>query len=229
MNVKPISVTISGKETLLSKFIEQKVSEYVAPKKKRVPKGEVKGYPLKKYAASLVVGLMNLPLKEVPKKMPVSLNSLYKWNTEKAFKDLLQKHRSEYTPIVFDYLGKETLKHKSNKSHTLYPQLRDFALYSDILKSQILGTFSQVIREIDFDMETYMPLMLFFLPLIDKEAARSFLDTFQKTIILVTVEGTLSYIESKRKTEDERKKVISNLTNIQKMMKEDLLNLDESD
>lgn len=84
--------------TLLGRFIQKKVQEYIEPSKEGTPRGEPVGFSGAKYGASLY-GLTNIKQKEIAEHLNISHGLLRKWNTEEAFKEMVDKHCREFAEV----------------------------------------------------------------------------------------------------------------------------------
>lgn len=94
-------------KTLLFEFIEEKYKKYSEPTREGTPRGETIGFSRKKYFATLLM-MYNLKLKDIAKEAEVSYGLIRKWTTEKAFKDMVFDHYTEFTTWIVGYIFKRT-------------------------------------------------------------------------------------------------------------------------
>lgn len=80
---------------ILGEFIKNKIENYVEPERKGTPKGELIGFSLVKYKATLFM-LTNKKVKEIVKILGISEGLLRKWKTEQSFKDLENEHINDF-------------------------------------------------------------------------------------------------------------------------------------
>lgn len=100
------------KQTLLQKFINEKIDNYVEPERKGTPKGDPIGFSKVKYEASLAM-LYNYSQKWIAENLGVSYGLLRKWNTEENFKKLIENHMAEFARLYhnrFSSVLKEFIK-----------------------------------------------------------------------------------------------------------------------
>jgi hypothetical protein len=99
-SIKVVS-SINGKplNSLLSRFIKEKISVYQEPLRQGTQKGETIGYSLKKYQAMLLC-LYNWEKKKIAEIAGVSYGLLRKWRTEEEFKQLLSESADEFSHRV---------------------------------------------------------------------------------------------------------------------------------
>lgn len=81
--------------TFLDRFIEEKLHAYEEPHRRGTPKGEPVGLSKTKYHASLLM-LTNKKQKEIAKDIGISHSLLRKWNTEQAFKSVVENHYADF-------------------------------------------------------------------------------------------------------------------------------------
>ncbi|MGO9611700.1 MAG: hypothetical protein ACLPX5_01510 [Dissulfurispiraceae bacterium] len=101
-SIKTVS-SITGKplDSLLSRFINDKINAYLEPLRLGTPKGDKIGYSLKKYQAMLLC-LYNWEKKKVAEIAGVSYGLLRKWRTEEEFKKRLSKNARDFSQRVVD-------------------------------------------------------------------------------------------------------------------------------
>jgi len=92
-------------KALLHKFVEDKLSKYVAPQRKNTPRGDRIGASRQKYAASVFL-LTNMKQKEIAEGLKISHSVLRKWNTEEDFKALVEGHCREFLLIALQLIDK---------------------------------------------------------------------------------------------------------------------------
>ena len=88
----------ANNRTLLGRFIQEKVRQYIEPSREGTPRGEPIGFSGVKYGATLY-GLTNIKQKEIAERLEISHGLLRKWNTEESFKAMIDKHCREFTEV----------------------------------------------------------------------------------------------------------------------------------
>lgn len=101
------------KANLIETFIEEKLKTFREPVRQGVPRGEVIGFGLEKYKASLFIALKALRLKEVAEELDISYGLLRKWRTEYSFNKTIDSHRAEFVDFFIDHL--KELRHDLDK------------------------------------------------------------------------------------------------------------------
>jgi transcriptional regulator with XRE-family HTH domain len=133
---KPL-ISREKQETLLSRFIMEKIDKYIEPQRRGIARGEKVGLSLDKYIASLFM-LYNMKQKEMAEKIGISHGLLRKWNTEEDFQTMVLKHCEEFAEIVCKYL-----KEKVKKCGYQYAAILKKPM-SEIPHSKIISDYSEV-------------------------------------------------------------------------------------
>lgn len=94
---------------ILEKYIDQKVSGYIEPSRKGVPKGDRIGFPRKKFHAALLE-LTTRKTDVIASEAGVSYGLLCKWRTERQFRDEVEKQIREFTAFWIKTLIESVLK-----------------------------------------------------------------------------------------------------------------------
>lgn len=128
-------------ETLLMKFISEKITKYNEPSRAGTPRGEKIGFPLKKYTAA-ILSLFSYNLKELSELSKVSYGLLRKWRTEPDFLDLIHRSCQEFAEVfTLWFVGKvETVLKQFPDTFKVdfgYSDIVDCGLYSDLLMFEI--------------------------------------------------------------------------------------------
>jgi hypothetical protein len=112
----------SDEISLLVKYMVQKLGSYQEPERKGTPRGDKIGFPFKKFAACIFVGLTNFSLKKITEQhgsdFGFSYGLLRKWNTEADFKAQQDEFQSEFALKIFQYI--QSAIKKAFKMHTDY-------------------------------------------------------------------------------------------------------------
>lgn len=90
-------------ETLLKKFIREKLKNYVEPERRGTPKGDSIGLSKVKYEATLLM-LTSAPYKEIAKFLNISHGLVLKWRTEPSFKATLDEHQTEFSTLFVKHI-----------------------------------------------------------------------------------------------------------------------------
>jgi hypothetical protein len=85
-------------ETLLQKFIKEKLINYIEPSRKGTAKGEPIGLSKVKYEAGLFM-LTRMTYKEIAERLNISHGIVLKWRTEALFMSTLDKHTNEFAEL----------------------------------------------------------------------------------------------------------------------------------
>jgi hypothetical protein len=124
------------RETLLEKFIREKLENHVEPPK-RVPKGERKGLSKKKLHGALLM-LTNDPLKDIAKRVGVSYGFVLVWRTKEEFREKVAELESEFIGLL-----SERASHFEIGLLTM-PWFNDFKDVSKYSDSLLLNIFSSI-------------------------------------------------------------------------------------
>jgi len=76
--------TKKSEPTLLEKFLNEKLKNYMEPQRKGTPKGEPIGFSKQKYQATLLL-MADMKQKDIAELIGVSYGLLRRWRTEKKF------------------------------------------------------------------------------------------------------------------------------------------------
>lgn len=101
-------------EELLTKFIADKLSNFIEPQRKGTPKGEIIGFSFTKYKASLHM-IPHAKMKEIAERLGISYGVLRKWNTEQEFKNMVKKNKEEFNLLLIEQKKREQLIMKALK------------------------------------------------------------------------------------------------------------------
>ena len=126
-------------------FMVDKIKSYVEPQRKGTPRGEKIGFPLKKYVATLYVGLTKLTLKEVAEvaggKFGFSYSLLRKWSSEVDFRKQKVTHCCDYLSVLC-------------KINAIYSAVSEYPTYSKLLRKTLMEHFEFLIeKQTDFSKE----------------------------------------------------------------------------
>jgi hypothetical protein len=89
--------------TLINLFLHEKMKGYNEPQRKGTPRGELIGFPAKKYLVTLLM-LLNVKQKDIAQELHISYGVLRKWKTEEAFKKMVVQHCDEFVQRLIDHI-----------------------------------------------------------------------------------------------------------------------------
>lgn len=143
---------------MLADYINEKAAAYVPPYRGQRHKGQVEGFGLEKYLATLLY-FTNIPLQTQAEGLKVSYELLRKWRSEKRFYKFVGEHHEEVSRRFWDYVKEHAMKEKAviEKLYQLPPQ--EFAA-AEIPGCSIEGKFD--------DRFLYDPTMSPDFPTFDK-------------------------------------------------------------
>jgi len=84
-------------------FIEKKMNKFVEPTRKGVPKGNLIGFPRKKYHAAILCAIKKkYKLLEIIKEINdnISYILMKKWHSEKQFKNIVEKFKEDFQLFI---------------------------------------------------------------------------------------------------------------------------------
>jgi hypothetical protein len=114
-------------DTLLAKFIWEKFSSYVEPKRRGVPKGEKIGLSLVKYLASLI-RLTAFSGKAISEAMDLSYGVFRLWLIDDAFNRAVDAHIQDFTGLWIDHLKIRVDLRREREKNFLQKPLRQIAV-----------------------------------------------------------------------------------------------------
>lgn len=185
--LSPVSpAPISPKQgTLLEKFLRDRIVKDYTPRRIRVRKGEKKGFPLKKFNASLH-RMTNLPLKKIASKLEVNYSLLSRWGKEPDFKKLVEEHNLKFVAILLTKISIKILSYSSEVNNFLsgktkeeprelnfHEELSDVERYSEELLNVIIWALNwRTIKKFAGEMEkmedfAYISLDKAFYPILN--------------------------------------------------------------
>lgn len=147
----------------LIQYIKHKLSKYVAPERKGTAKGDPIGLSFVKYKATLLA-LHCADLKTDAQELNVSYSLLRKWRSETPFKEMVEKHRLEFTRWFFRFMLTKYREAKTEENKLLektpfseietgsfkrrpnYEEITDYPSYSKPLQKNIFDTINLIIK-----------------------------------------------------------------------------------
>ena len=112
---------------LLLQFIKEKEKNYLEPTRKGTPRGEIIGFSLRKYKATLLM-LTSMNLMQLSKRLGVSYGLLRKWRTEPLFKKQIEDHIREFVPIFIGSLFRKLIEEDNGFSQYYKVAIIDAAM-----------------------------------------------------------------------------------------------------
>jgi hypothetical protein len=106
-------------ETLLERFIRERVEAYVEPSRRGTPRGEPIGLSKVKYQAAVLIAVTSKPLFEIAREVSVSYGLVRKWGTETTFQKVIHQLQIEFAGLVQAYLLErlQTVRQISDDEH----------------------------------------------------------------------------------------------------------------
>lgn len=104
--------TSKNADTLLSRFIFDRVEQYKEPSRKGTPRGETIGFSRDKYIASLYTALTVVKLKDIAGGLKISHGLLRKWKTEDSFKAQMEEHCRGFAKSFVSNVHERLMKRK---------------------------------------------------------------------------------------------------------------------
>lgn len=96
-------------ETLLSTFINEKITSYREPVRKGRKRGEKIGLSRQKYYASLLF-LLRMTLQEVSERTGVPHGVIGVWRTQQEFRDTINRHYEEFTILFLERIRQRVME-----------------------------------------------------------------------------------------------------------------------
>ncbi len=123
-------------QTLLTDFQNKRfIDDYLPnPQKKRVVKGEKRGFSGKKYLASLL-RMEKISLKDIAQSLETNYVLCRRWATESDFKNLVTDHISKFAPTLLSSIQQEIKN--SIENDVLYPNLYGFIMDADLYSAEL--------------------------------------------------------------------------------------------
>lgn len=157
-------------KTLLRKFIDERVRDYLEPQRRGTPKGEQIGLSREKFIASLYF-LYNLKQKDIAKKVNISYGLLRKWRTEENFNGAIESHVSDFTVYALSHFlktGKKTYLQEMQvfnlplneiggykiSAESILPEFVDCNLYSPSVKAKFVAVLKKLKTEAEKKAES---------------------------------------------------------------------------
>jgi len=145
--------------SLLGKFIRSKFDKYREPERKGIPRGEKIGFSKKKFYASLLM-LLNYKQSKIADKVGISHSLLRKWNTEKEFKEQVDKNCYEFIDFIYSTIDIYVIRILEGSSaedldkmiSKLYFDFSDGFVYGFKLRNGIRKMIEDTINEIIEDI-----------------------------------------------------------------------------
>ena len=206
-------------DTLLDKFIKEKLKSYIEPERKGTAKGDPIGLSRVKYEASLFM-LSRITYKELAEQLKISHGLVLKWRTEALFKSTLEKHMVEFG-ILF---GKRVLEIASTIDDFTKPEnysnldLNEFSgqdfsqdLFTliwaelELLRDKLIEEFNLHILPVVLDVFATFAYTHYFVRLRDQEKAdklmRDAYKLFHTTTVSIMSERITKYVKNLLKKE----------------------------
>lgn len=135
-------------ETVLEKFIREKLETYKEPVRRGVPKGSPIGFPYAKYKASLLF-LTNHSQKYIAHRSGTSLGTIRVWRTQEEFQSQMEKHRREFAHRFI-----ERMKERADENVKRHRSLEDPGLETPltIVEFKDLGSYHHKLIKLITDL-----------------------------------------------------------------------------
>jgi hypothetical protein len=157
MNI--VITTGSGKENLLSRFINQKLAAYVEPTREGTPRGEIIGFSQKKYCAALMQ-LTATPEKELADSLQINYGTLRNWKASDPFQhqvdELCNEFASQFVDFCTEHIEAQAKAYNAwltsakgkKPAESIPPELSGMKFYSPKLNQVIVKHIVQKIDEV---------------------------------------------------------------------------------
>jgi len=113
----------------MRRFIEQEIRTYPDNNRKRVPRGEKKGWPKNKFISALLLGITNLTAKAISDRTGISYSSTRIWGMEQDFRAAKQAAAERFAVFIDNAREQKPLKVEDVDP--------DFHLYSKAVRALV--------------------------------------------------------------------------------------------
>ncbi len=140
---------VNADNTLLARFIKDKISQYVEPQREGTSKGNPIGPSREKYFASLLM-MTNRKIKDIASSMGISFGTLRNWNTQDSFKELIENHCKEFTVILVKHIEDLYSKYIKNDSYapSVFRKI-DISVYGETVMMNIYKIIEKLSDEFE--------------------------------------------------------------------------------
>jgi len=151
------------KATLFSQFFSEKRDAHTEPTRKRVGKGEEKGFSKKKYTASLLM-ITKAKQEEIASFLNIPFGTLRNWNSQHSFKELVNSHRNEFVELYKKHINEKrenfcrsydnNFEGKTDKRPVklTWSELEDRDRYGKILNEEIQRFDAEIVSNTNKDL-----------------------------------------------------------------------------
>lgn len=222
-------------DTLLSRFINDRVKHYIEPSRQGTPRGETIGFSDVKYLATLSCGLIQEKQKEIAEELKISHGLLRKWNTEEPFKKLMERHCREFATVFMQNIRERIARREAlNEAYFAqsvqaiasqsppsmsYEEIADAKLYSEKVHFFIAKAFDAEIKTVsekkNFTMQMELLAMIgvlkFFSGIKENKTITEKEEMLRKKLLEAMVNDCIEVLQKPTLSKEDRKTILVTL------------------